>query len=455
MVFKGNNRVALALIDIEIAEHELTASKFPLDYNFSFSLYNNTDKTNPNSSIENTVLKTSDNGISFGITKKFTYGTEIELSFQSIDKASDSPNALADSWNQSALFFKLTQPLLKGRAAEYNVKEKIKSPIKISRYKEKLYGTYSKELTKAVSSFLKIIQLDGEIVLKEDLIYYYKKQQKYFKKSLKLGSKSKVKYAEVTASFEREKALKLKKEKYRNDKVLKVIKSLGLSKAFLNGEKFTFNNNLKDSFIDKVKVEFKDINLIKVKEMAYRELETIIDNKYRENSVAPTLDLGLEFLSSGLATDRGDSFKNITQNDFPSFEISLNFIWALGSNASRGQSISSQALNAKRKLEAYDEKRKIQKEFVQFKEQLGSYNVLAEKQNDRLKNQKELLNIRKKFYRHGKISILELDDAINDFYKIETEVNKNRLDRLNRRSKIIDKTGGYKQYLDKNLKTKA
>ena len=118
-VKKFNSNIKLAMLDLELARNEVRASEYPLDIQISLSHYKKKVTERKNSSLENSVVTETSEGQSFA-RLKFFYGTEIELSAQTMNISSDSLNVIAPIRNQSAILLKFNQPLLRERSCKWS-----------------------------------------------------------------------------------------------------------------------------------------------------------------------------------------------------------------------------------------------------------------------------------------------------------------------------------------------
>jgi len=433
LILGNNAKLKLSIIDYRISKQEQIAALFPLDPQLALSIFNETKNEKQNSSLENDTVEESVFGTSVGVTKKYKYGTELDISAQSLNNKSNSLNVIADSWNQTAAQILIKQPLLKNRAVESNLSEFLLAPIKTKRYFQKLLSTFEREVNKGEIAFYDVYVLNQKITLAIGNIKSFKSLYSYYRLGKKLGNKGLVKNAEVLVLLLREQAFL---EKTRNEKIaalLKLSKILGVSISSIGK-------------IPKDKREIESYSLestSKIQELDYKIKEAKINYMKSKNQALPTLNLSFEYLSPGLSSSFGDSFEIVADNTFPNYTFTLDLVWKFGDYSGEGfvqqQSAKLRTIQMQRKKEL------VQLEF----EILESKNkILKENENKYLIARSEVLigqkvKIKKKLYRSGIISILELEDMFKEARKSRLGRVESIREHLENQSQLHYITGAY------------
>jgi outer membrane protein TolC len=409
LVKKNNIKVELARLDLEIAKKEEDAANYPLDINLALAAYYEKETQHPNYISDLTKTTTKTQGKSLGLTKTFSYGTHLDVSFQSLRVKTNSLIAISDDRTQSALQLNIKQPLLKGFSKPYNISEALKAPHKINRYKKKLTQTLNEEINESLKLYWQSFGEHQKIKLRDNLIKYYQELYTYTGKAYKKGKKSRVDFFDAKAKLSRQKALK-KKEQIENLSTLEKLKRLLFGKKNIKLSEIQANYSKKPN--PKLPKITKHIAL-EIRELELRELE--IERDKNLDSSLPTLDLNLGYLSQGLGSRFSGSFKQINNSDHPEYSVELTLSWPLPGSLKKATQGKYQAKLQRKKLELIKERVRQKNEIVFEDKRIKNLEEQLRQSSNRSQIELTKMNIKLKLYKKGTLSFLELAKSIKEY----------------------------------------
>lgn len=430
LVWKNNLFVQVAKVDQQLAEAELQAALYPLDSKLGVSYFVEKSHTPQNSSLENLSVNDTTTGVSIGIDKSFKTATELSFGLQSFDRESDSRNAIANSWNQTAGVISIKQPILKGRS-KYNFLSELEiAKINKRKYHMKLKKVFSEQIKKVLDLYLDLIIVSNEIDIANENIRIYENLYNFYDKASRLGNKSKLRRLEATSLLEKERSLSLvKKSKFKKIES-KIQNSLGIDyviKAPSNIDNILSfeipSKQLKENSY-KINELLSDIDQQKIKVLKAKDLSL------------PDLSLDLEYLSPGLTSSQNDSLDIVTAVDYPNFTISLNFTWKFGNSYANGLLAKENAKLNRITSKYYNELRKQNDTKSIYSFSKGISNEIINISETQLSNSEKMLTIQKKMYQLGKVSVLDLEQSIKELGETKMSIinelvkNKKKLNQV-------------------------
>jgi outer membrane protein TolC len=429
LVSNNNTKVKLARLDLELARAEKGASQKDEDWNVGLATFFENDEMNNNSSLDLTKVTEKTLGFSIGVTKELSYGTKVDLSYQSLRITSDSLNAISPKRHQGASKISITQPLLKGNSPFVNNDKKMKAPFKIKRYENRLANVIEKEVLKTINIGIDILEKKEELKIKEQSLSYYINLEKYNQKSLKNGNKSKADYLDAKAKLLREKSL------IRQNKSKIIILEYKFFKQITSANKKDSININKVNEIDFTEIEnIKDRSSAgedtKINEKLWQIEEDRVSLKGAINQLLPKLDLKLEYSSSGLNNKYNDSLSQVLRSDFPELVVGFNFTWSFGSNTALGRAGKARWLLKRREFELKKLKNEEQKNWSESIANLNEIDSLEEQALGRQKNEEQKLKIKRKMYRQGMISYIDLGKVLADYEDFNIGLLRSKVRRL-------------------------
>lgn len=401
-----NFELKIAKLDQKLAKVELDGSLGDFDVQLANSIFKSYKNEAKATILENPSVIQETLGFSFGLSKKFTLGTEIDFTIQSMNKESNSINTAFESWNQSAAFIKINQPLLKGLGADANLTKNNQSKYKIKRYNAIYKKLYQELILNAYEIFWNISLKDLEINLREKNIISYSKLNEYYEKAKNLGMKGEIKKVEVSSMLANEKSIILLNKNERKNLLLRLNKLLASNYSRI-GEKFTPNHLLNYKGFYK-----KFNNSPEIVENKMKLEEEKIELKKFKNSKLPSLNLSIEYLLPGVSQNFDNSWSQISQSFYPNTTIALNFSWSFGNSYVQGKYEEQLA-----KVRA-QEQTMLKISSIENLEAQQNFNDLNELENvfNEGEKQKEYfqkkIEIKNKMYQSGAISLIEYNQTI-------------------------------------------
>ena len=425
------------MLDLELARNEVRASEYPLDIQISLSHYKEKKTERKNSSLENSVVTETSEGQSFGLAKKFFYGTEIELSAQTMNISSDSLNVIAPIRNQSAILLKFNQPLLRERSVNGRLSEHVKSKLKLERYENKLKEVINREIKKTLDLYFDIYQIQNEMSVTQSNVEIYSRLYEYYVKASKVGRKNKIKKYEALSLLKKEEALLEKKYTELFSSKLQFLKQVGNEKGEVDDVIYI------DLFLKQPvegNVKYADL---KLKQLRLKAKESLVDLKKIKDNTLPLLDLELEYLSPGLGRNKKDSFQNSRSFDYPNFTISLNFKWSFGSSSRKNNITAAQKKYDLQDLIIKKEGKRKKNELKMIDHDLTMISKMIEGFENRVAIALEKVLIREKLYIAGKISILDFNEAVKESSKVRLDLVKNQILKQKKYNQKLSEYGVY------------
>lgn len=444
---KNSLSVQLALMDVSLAKAEQSASLYPLDTQIALAHSFESDNQPQNSTLENSSIREKTTSTSIGLNKMFSYGTKVDLSLQSIDIETDSINTVFLKRNQLAALVKIEQPILSGRSIKENLTESIQSPFKVKRYQHKFIQTYSNELKECYDLYWDIFLAKNEIRIRNKNINIYKNLKGYYKQAKDIGNKGNLKYIEVSSLLEKEKALVLLKKNNKNSLILKLNKKINgrfqdIDISTIKPLEFTIKN------WDKVSISKSDSNELLQEKLKLKELQVELDAS--KSSMLPKLDLSFEYLSTGLSTNKNNSFKNVKKSDFPNITVGVAFNWSFGNNYEEGKYVEKLSKVKRKEKELIQKNDEIKEKIFLISKEMKVIKKINNLSINRKANIENDLIVRKEMFKHGRISIIELEEVISRNTDEYLKILGNKIEMLNKENELMLLVNGYKSHI-KNM----
>jgi outer membrane protein TolC len=429
LIVKNNSKVKLAKLDLELAIIEKDAANKDKDWNIGIASFVENVEENKNSTIDLAKVLEKTTGLSFGVTKKLKYGTTFDVSYQTLKITSDSINAVSPKRHQGTGKITITQPLLSGRSPSVNIEKKIKAPYKIKRYESRLESAIEKEVKKAITIGIDLLEKKEELKIKNQSLKYYQRVAKYNKKSYRNGKISKADHLDAKAKLMREEAL-IKQSK---SKIINLEYKLLKQITPVNENIFSQLHKVKNLNFTGLQ---KDLDLSslaeapRIKEKLWQMEEDKATLKAAKNQLLPILDLKLEYSASGINNEYSESLSQVTGKEFPELAIGLNFVWKFGNNTNKGRLDSSRSIVNRRRYESQKIKLDEEKKWGQAKANLDEINTLEKYSLARKKNEDKKLVVKRKMYRQGMISYIDFGKVLIDYEDFQIGLLRSRIRRL-------------------------
>ena len=419
LVFKNSFKIKQASIQYKMSKEEERASLTEIEPNSAISAFSELDKSIPNLSYDRPSVKKKTWGLSAGINKLFTYGTNMDLSWQALQVKSDSLTETLPDKNQMVLKLSIEQPLLKNRSSDVNINKFKKAKLKKKRYLEKLKETIQEELAEAYEIFYKIKMENDILVAKTSSLKHFEELERYTEAAYKLGKKSKIDLLEIDSKVLREKTKIVLQENKIKDLELKLNQKLDISwrRSPVDGKLHLFS-------------EEKSNKSLKLNQLKYQVEEAKVDFLKDKNLLLPELNLTFEITNSELNDKLNTGISKVIDYKYPSFVVGINFIYPLGNNKMKGSYLSSKSkydkLLLKRDSKYQEIKNSRRKSHRTIKMQKMIYNLMI----DRKKNEIQKLNLKREKFYLGQLSFVEYLEAISDhdLFLINMFKSKNKLE---------------------------
>jgi len=430
-VRKNNVKVQLAELDRFIAAAEKEAAPVDFDVHGTLSLSYEESKNLSNFSFEDAITREQTRSASLGFTKKFSPGTEAELSWQTLRVKTSSSTALFGTRYQTAALAKISQPLLKGAWSEFNESKIRKAKVKLQRFLAQLNETILENQQKAVTAYWQLVRLQDELKIEHDAIEVAKNLLVINKKLHRAGKKSdtdllysaaKLEVAKAKAVLVQSKIIDSESELFQL--VFAVDKPLADTKlqakdSFL-GPKATTPVKMRE-LLNKLNQWPKGKTHPKIQRMTFELNEAEIDLKEAKNGTLPTLDLTLEYLLSGLGDKGSEAKSHISGQKFPSFEIGLSFSMPFPGLSGEGNYRQKSVNRNRKEQEVQRQHLKNNEKIRAARLKIGEIADVMESLEKRLKLEKEKIKIKKYLYRVGRIEWRELNEALKDYFNLRLE----------------------------------
>lgn len=424
-----NTKLRLAGLDYKIAMEEEKASEGSLDWTLFATTFQ--EKKHQKTNLSNDLAATveTNRGFSFGVKKIFLYGTEFELSLQSLKITSNSLNAISPERYQTAGSAAIKQPLFKGFGTSSAHDKYAKAPLKTERYRSKFFLAINEEFKEFVGDFLEVYFLQEVIKFQEASVDYFKTLHDYTNDAKRLGLKSKIDYLDVKAKYERELTLSLKKKNEHLHKKALLFKNLENYQGSLNFEddlQLTLNKN----FLPLEKIsEFKSLKAAVIQqEMS----EAKVDLEKAKRDALPKLDLQFKANSAGLATGQSRAIQSTLRYQYPTFVAGLQLSWNFGGEKEDGEKkyqlsriieLSHKYQKEISKSSKFEAVTTYKKQYNKEQRDLFEENVVSDM---------EKIEYRTKAYKNGTISFLDLSQSYKDvedakIANLESKVDEYRI----------------------------
>ncbi len=434
MVFQNNTKIELAVIDYRISQAEAFASNVDFDSIVTLAPSYKQEMSYPNSILDQTVINEKTAALSLGVKRKFSLGTELELTYQDLRILSDSLEAVLRDRYQSAGQVKLTQPLLKGLGKAANMAVYRKSQIKSRRFWAQLGEAIDDSLSRALELFLDLYKANSEVEVKISALKTAKEQLEEVLARYRVGTKSIIDVLAARSKVELSQAALLLARANVEDAEEKLAKEiLPLKKeSYLSSvsivpvmeDKWEFPEKLRN-YLDHpedIPEELKEN--IKLQRMALEKEESAVDLNKSANGLLPHLNLELTYLSTGMASSFNEAHSNMLKFINPGYTVMINFSIPLGNNAANGDYQRSSASVATKEAQISVEKENIHKNFlVAVRDLYKNYQTL-ESMRSRIKLSERLAKVKRQLYLNGRIRVREYNIAIDDYNDAQSSQNQ-------------------------------
>jgi outer membrane protein TolC len=430
LTLKQSPNVKLAELSKDQTFTEIDSAQGNFDSNISLSYTSDKDDTPSSTSLNTSDKASSDKDKvqtwSFTYSKTFKTGTELSIPYTyAITDSSSISNTLNQS-HQPTFEFTLTQPLLKLFSANYFKKDLITSHIDYLIGILDFDESKQDEIIDSIELFFEFHEQTETLKIKSNSLKSSKTQFQFTNKQNRLGKKSTIDVLDSKSKMLKKEIEFLETQTLVTEKRLELANQLDLEDTnnlqvahvfedpSATLKKIEFNKGADSYFL--ARPDFQ----IGIKETRIKSISLVT----AKADMLPDVELSSTYSLTGLNKNLSDSHEEIQDSDFTGWQFGLTVTHPLMRYAKRASKALAELKLKQEILKQNQLKREISFELQQNENNLkidalkiNSFKIAKGADGKRLK----AANIR---YRNGMISLLEYNEALEDFEKSSIDLLK-------------------------------
>jgi len=421
MVLTNNVKISLAKTDFEIANADVQKARGDFDYYFTLNPSYKYDQRLTNSVFDLEVVEEKTTSYSLALKKKFSLGTVTELSLQHLQIHTNSARSLLENRYQTAGQAKLTQPLLGGGGFAFNEAKLRQAELR----KKQAYWTLIEKMNEVTAQslglFWELYKAQQEVQLKSDAVEGARSKLEEIEKRYTEGNTSSfdVIYARPRLEIAKASLLLAQSNSLEvNEKLSREILPL----THDTREIHLIPQTKSPSFFDlKIAVDVlkqkstQEVSIAQRQRMQFEINEASVEIEKAANAKLPQFNLDLKYLTTGMDIQENQARQNMLANKNPSWTAMLTFSMPLEFNSTQGEydrvSVAKSIKENQHRNELLSGKLEIDSSLRDLERLTTNF----ENNELQLERQSEILKYKKLLFQNGKISILELGGAQDEY----------------------------------------